>query len=141
MHPFENTFSYILQYTFLAPNFELLLQKKTKLKLCRLLKINFMQSIYLILYLSAKRQINLFAHNFCKNFIKIKEIRRIMNRFIYVIKILSIETIHFTQLTFPPHSVLCWIAHNPNFQPFSAGNINSPVNTMSCRHHPDRTDD
>jgi len=26
-------------------------------------------------------------------------------------------------------------------QPFSAGNINSPVGTVSCRHHPVRTDD
>jgi len=51
------------------------------------------------------------------------------------------SSIHFTQLTVPPHCVFCWISHNRTFQHFSAGNINSPVNTMSSRHNSVRTDD
>jgi hypothetical protein len=38
---------------------------------------------------SGNSQGNIFAHSFCKNVIKIKKIRKIMNRFIYVIKITS----------------------------------------------------
>ena len=64
-----------------------------------------------------------------------------MNKFIYVIKITSIQAIHFTQLIFPLHCVFCWIAHNRDFQPFSTGNINLPFTTMSSRHNPVLTDD
>ena len=64
-----------------------------------------------------------------------------MKRFIYAVKITLVYRIYFTRLSLPPHCVFCWIAHNRAFQHFSAGNINSPFNTISRRHHPVRTDD
>ena len=36
-----------------------------------------------------------------------------MNRFIYVIKILLIERMHFTRLRLSPHCIFCWTSHNP----------------------------
>jgi len=41
----EDKFSCILRYNFLSRNFKLLLHKKTKLKLFRLMKTNFIHSI------------------------------------------------------------------------------------------------
>jgi len=78
---------------------------------------------------------------FVRTLSKLSKYEELWKKFIYVIKITSIQGIHFTQLIFPPHCVFCWIARNRNFQPFSAGNINLPFTTMSSRHHPVRTDD
>ena len=64
-----------------------------------------------------------------------------MKRFIYAIKITLIKRMHFTQLIFPPHNIFCCFVPYRNVQPFSARNINSPVNTMSSRHHPYWADD